>query len=359
MPTERILVVDEPASRLTLVSVLRNAGFFIESARDAEDAMRILGLKAIDLVVAGFDTEDSDGMRVLDKVRAERMQTPVIMVTGVREVEPAIAAMRAGAFDVLLKPFKANTLLDAIERGVAFGHTARRNTTYRNSLEHLVEARTHMLREAMFELERSYDTTLEALGDALDLKDAETEGHSRRVTAYTIALAQAMGVDRAELKTIKHGAFLHDIGKMAIPDRILLKPGRLDGQEQEKMREHCYLGYQIVRKIPFLREASEIVYSHQEQFNGGGYPRGLKGEEIPLGARIFAVADTLDAITSDRPYRKGAPFSAARNEISRCAGTQFDPRVVAAFNTMPAEIWEELREAILQRKSAPVPAGVR
>jgi putative nucleotidyltransferase with HDIG domain len=238
-----------------------------------------------------------------------------------------------------------------VARGVAYGHTARRNTTYRNSLEHLVEARTSLLREAMFELERSYDTTLEALGDALDLKDSETEGHSRRVTAYTIALARSMGVEAGDMKIIKHGAFLHDIGKMAIPDAILLKPGRLDPEEQTIMRRHCLSGYQIVRKIPFLKEAADIVYSHQEHFDGGGYPRKLRGEEIPLGARIFAVADTLDAITSDRPYRRGSPFSAARNEIARCGGTQFDPRVVEAFLGMPAEVWEELRGAILSRSA--------
>ena len=256
---------------------------------------------------------------------------------------------RSGAFDVILKPFDKETLLSAIERGVAFGNTARRNTTYRNSLEHLVEARTSLLREAIFELERSYDTTLEALGDALDLKDSETEGHSRRVTAYTIALARSMGVDPVDMKIIKHGAFLHDIGKMAIPDAILLKPGRLDPEEVQVMRKHCLSGYQIVRKIPFLKEAADIVYSHQEYFDGGGYPRQLRGEEIPLGARIFAVADTLDAITSDRPYRRGSPFSAARNEIARCTGTQFDPRVVDAFLSMPSEVWEELRDAILGR----------
>jgi HD-GYP domain-containing protein (c-di-GMP phosphodiesterase class II) len=133
---------------------------------------------------------------------------------------------------------------------------------------------------------------------------------------------------------------------MAIPDRILLKPGRLDAEETIIMRRHCVAGYQIVHKIPFLRDAAEIVYSHQEHYDGGGYPRQLRGENIPLGARIFAVADTLDAITSDRPYRKGSPFTVASNEISRCAGTQFDPRIVDAFLSVPIKVWEELRDSI-------------
>jgi putative nucleotidyltransferase with HDIG domain len=153
------------------------------------------------------------------------------------------------------------------------------------------------------ELEESYDITLEALGDALDLKDRETEGHSKRVTAFTIAIAKTMGLPSDQIRVIARGAFLHDIGKMAIPDAILNKPGKLDAAESETMREHPYRGYQIVKKIPFLAEAAEIVYSHQEKFDGTGYPRGLKNEEIPLGARIFSIADTLDAMTSNRPYR--------------------------------------------------------
>ena len=353
MAAEKILVVDdEPAARTLLASLLRKEGYAVESARDGDDALRVLAMKAIDLILTDQVMSGMDGMGLLEQVRARQLHTPVIMVTGVHDVSIAIAAMRGGAFDVILKPYEREKLLEAVERGVAFGNVARRNTTYRNSLEHLVEARTGLLREAMFELERSYDTTLEALGDALDLKDSETEGHSRRVTAYTIALARSMGVDPTDMKTIKHGAFLHDIGKMAIPDAILLKPGRLEAEEQVTMRKHCLSGYQIVRKIPFLKEAADIVYSHQEHFDGGGYPRRLRGEEIPLGARIFAVADTLDAITSDRPYRRGSPFSAARNEISRCTGTQFDPRVVEAFLSMPSEVWEELRDAIVGRSAA-------
>lgn len=352
MAAEKILIVDnEQLMRSLLTSLLRKEGYQIENARDGLEAMRMLAVKSFDLVISDLMMEGADGMQLLEQVRARQLQTPVILVTALQDVTMAIKAMRMGAFDVVLKPFDREALLEAVARGVAYGHTARRNTTYRNSLEHLVEARTSLLREAMFELERSYDTTLEALGDALDLKDSETEGHSRRVTAYTIALARSMGVEAGDMKIIKHGAFLHDIGKMAIPDAILLKPGRLDPEEQTIMRRHCLSGYQIVRKIPFLKEAADIVYSHQEHFDGGGYPRKLRGEEIPLGARIFAVADTLDAITSDRPYRRGSPFSAARNEIARCGGTQFDPRVVEAFLGMPAEVWEELRGAILTRSA--------
>jgi putative nucleotidyltransferase with HDIG domain len=220
------------------------------------------------------------------------------------------------------------------------------NRAYQSNLESLVAARTEQLRQAMTDLERSYDITLEALGDALDLKDAETEGHSKRVTAFTIAIARAMGLSGEKIRVIARGAFLHDIGKMAIPDRILLKAGPLNPEETQIMREHCFRGYQMLKKIPFLSEAAEIVYSHQEKYDGTGYPRGLRGEEIPMGARIFSVADTLDAITSDRPYRAARSIAVARDEVERFSGRQFDPEVVRTFLDMPDTIWEDLRREI-------------
>jgi len=220
------------------------------------------------------------------------------------------------------------------------------NRTYQTNLESLVKARTDQLQAAMSNLERSYDITLEALGDALDMKDRETEGHCKRVTAFTIAIARAMGLPRDQINTIARGAFLHDIGKMAIPDKILNKPGKLETDEMTIMKEHAYHGYQIVKKIPFLSEAAEIVYSHQERFDGSGYPRGLKGEQIPLGARIFSVADTLDAITSDRIYRQAQSLQAAKTEIDKWSGKQFDPEVVKVFLEMPDNIWDDLRKEI-------------
>jgi putative nucleotidyltransferase with HDIG domain len=155
-----------------------------------------------------------------------------------------------------------------------------------------------------------------------------------------------MGIGPAQIKIIARGAFLHDIGKMAIPDEILRKPGKLSIEEQDVMREHCARGYHMLRKIPFLAESAEIVYTHQEHFDGSGYPNGLRGAEIPVGSRIFAVADTLDAITSDRPYRRARSFDAAREEILRCSGSQFDPAVVEIFLKVPNELWHELRSEI-------------
>ena len=200
-----------------------------------------------------------------------------------------------------------------------------------------VEKKTAELTEALALLTQSYDYTVEALGSALSLKDAETEGHSLRVTAYTISIAKAVPVPQESLADLARAAFLHDIGKIAIPDGILFKPGPLNDDEKQIMRKHCEIGYNMLIRIPFLREAADIVLAHQEFFDGTGYPRGLRGEQIPLGARILSIADALDAMLSDCRYRNALPLpmSHARKEIRRCAGTQFDPKIVAVFLTLP------------------------
>jgi putative nucleotidyltransferase with HDIG domain len=264
----------------------------------------------------------------------------------VHDISVALAAIRNGAYDYLLKPFEREQLLATVRRALENRRLKVENRTYQTNLEALVSARTEQLRKAVSNLEKSYDITLEALGDALDLKDAETEGHSKRVTTFTIAIAKHMGMAADQIRVIARGAFLHDIGKMAISDAILRKPGKLTPEEVDVMREHCYHGYQMLRKIPFLAEAAEIVYSHQERYDGTGYPRGLKAEEIPLGARMFSIADTLDAITSDRPYRAAQSLAAAREEIQRWSGRQFDPAIVKVFGSMPDNIWAELRQSI-------------
>ena len=207
-----------------------------------------------------------------------------------------------------------------------------------------MDDKTAQLQTAFAQLEQSYDDTLEALGSALDLKDAETEGHCQRVTAFTISIAKTVPVSLSYLPILARAAFLHDIGKMAIPDSILRKPGPLNDDEKQIMRTHCEIGYNVLRRIPFLRDAAEIVLAHQEFFDGTGYPRGLRGEQIPLGARIFSIADALDAMISDRPYRRALPMAHAKDEIRRCAGTQFDPKIVAMFLAIPDRHWQELRE---------------
>ena len=255
------------------------------------------------------------------------------------------AAIRNGAYDYLLQPFEEEQLLVIVRRALEYRRLKLENRALQN-LESLVETRTDQLQAAMANLERSYDTTLEALGDALDLKDEETERHSRRVTAFTIAIARAMGIAGDQIRTIARGAFLHDLGKLAIPDAILRKPGRLTPDEILIIRQCPYRGYQMIKKIPFLADAADIVYSHGERFDGTGYPRGLRGREMPLGARVVAGASTLDVITSGRPYRAPQSLQYAREEIERWWGRQFDPEVVEVFLEMPENIWVDLPKKI-------------
>ncbi len=345
MPQERILVVDdEVTSRCTVAALLESSGYAPTTTQSAEEAMaRLQQDPDYDLVLSDIMMPGTDGLTLLDHICADYPGMPVVMLSAITDTFVVTNAFRRGAIDYLTKPFEHAELESIVMRAVEHGRLRKQNTVYRHNLESIVSTRTGRLRSTMQDLERSYDITLEAMGDALDLRDAETEGHSRRVTAYTIALAQAMGVEADDLRIIARGAFLHDIGKISIPDSILLKPGKLSKEEMAIMKQHCERGYEMVRKIPFLREAAEIVYSHQERFDGAGYPRGLRGEEIPLGARIFAIADSLDAMTSDRPYRKGTTFATATEEILRCAGKQFDPHIVEVFLAMPNETWSALR----------------
>ncbi|PYQ41473.1 MAG: two-component system response regulator [Acidobacteria bacterium] len=346
--TDRILVVDdEEPIREIVASMLGAAGYLCKQAGSGMEALAVLNTGAeFELMLSDLMMADLDGIGLLERTKEKYPDMPVVMVTAVHDISVALAAIRNGAYDYLLKPFEREQLLNTVSRALENRRLKVENRTYQTNLESLVKARTDQLQAAMSSLERSYDITLEALGDALDLKDRETEGHSRRVTLFTIAIAQALGLPREQITIIARGAFLHDIGKMAIPDKILNKPGKLEVEEMTIMKEHAYHGYQIVKKIPFLADVAEIVYSHQEWFNGEGYPRHLKGNEIPLGARIFSVADTFDAITSDRPYRPAQSFAAARTEIAKFAGRQFDPEIVKVFLEMPDKIWEDLRKEI-------------
>ena len=218
------------------------------------------------------------------------------------------------------------------------------NAEFTRVLMSEVQQKTAQLTDALELLTQSYDDTLEMLGSALELKDPETSGHSQRVTAYTISIAKSVPVPLPYLTVLARAAFLHDIGKMAIPDKILHKPGPLDDAEKVIMRTHCEIGYNMLTRIPFLRDAADIVLAHHEFFDGTGYPRGLRGEQIPLGARIISIANALDAMLSDWPYRSALPMLHGLEEIRHCAGTQFDPKIVEVFLSIPKNHFAELRK---------------
>jgi putative nucleotidyltransferase with HDIG domain len=342
---ENILVVDdEEAIREVVSTMLESKGYrctAVSNGRAAQDQVKRV---TPDLVLSDMIMPEMDGIKLLDWIRHYDPEVPVIMVTAIHDISTALEAIRRGAYDYILKPFEKDQLFLGVGRALQHRRLVAENRNYQRNLEQQVEERTAQLSGALAQLEQSYDDTLEALGSALDLKDAETEGHCQRVTAFTISIAKALPVPNPYLPVLARAAFLHDIGKMAIPDSILRKPGPLDDEEKQVMRRHCQIGYDMLIRIPFLRDAAEIVLAHQEFFNGTGYPRGLKEEQIPLGARIFTVADSLDAMISDRPYRRALPMTHAREEIRRCGGTQFDPKVVEVFMSIPDQHWIELRQ---------------
>lgn len=209
------------------------------------------------------------------------------------------------------------------------------------------EKETAVLTEVLAKLEQAYDGVLDAFGSCLGLRNVETEGHSHRVTAFAIAIGKRVPIPNYSLAVLARAAVLHDIGKIAIPDSILYKPTALTAEEKKIMRCHCEIGYNTLLRIPFLRDSAEIVLAHHEFFDGTGYPRGLHGDQIPLGARILSVANAFDAMLSKWPYRQQAlAMSQARREIQRCAGTQFDPRIVETFLAIPENEWIELREKL-------------
>jgi putative nucleotidyltransferase with HDIG domain len=345
LSAERILVVDdEDAIREVITTLLTAKGYACTAVANGKSALEEVARDHHDLVVSDIVMPELDGLRLLEKIHTHDPELPVVMVTAMHDLGIALQAIRAGAYDYILKPFEKEQLYVTVRRALDHRRVVLENKMYQRELQRLVAERTHQLSHALHELEKSYDYTLEALGGALDAKDAEIEGHCQRVTAITITIAKAMNVDKELIKQMARGAFLHDIGKMGIPDNILRKPGPLNPQERAIMVRHCEIGYGMLERVPFLREAAEIVLTHQECYDGSGYPRGLKGEEIPLGSRIFAIADTLDAIISDRPYRRAQSISVARQEIQAHCGTQFDPKIVEVFLAQPDSLWLKVEQ---------------
>lgn len=339
-----ILVVDDESPiRLLIGSTLECWGYQVHLASSGNEAKEMIDRDAFDLILTDMMMQDGDGLTLLDWVRAKQPGLPVVMISAVSDIGMAIDSIHRGACDYLLKPFDHMKLFETIRRALKRRLEILEARAYQKNLKQELRTRTDMLRWAVDDLQRTHDLMLLTLSDALDLRDSETEGHSKRVTAYGIALARGLKISPLDIKVLAQGALLHDVGKIAVPDAILRKPGKLTMEEQEIMRTHCVRGYEMLCRIPFLADASELVLSHHERFDGSGYPRGLRGSEIPLGARIFAVADSLDAITSERPYHKAQTFAVAREEIQTGSGAQFDPEVVEAFMKITCDVWPKLR----------------
>jgi len=346
----RILIVDdEPDVRSMLERYLADEKFHCVLSPGPFDAMNRIRSERFSLVMSDVRMPGMSGMQLLTFIKEHSEDTSVIMITGVRDINTAVDCLRIGACDYITKPFDLPAIRRAVSQALERHRLMVENRTYQEELEKKIRIRTREFNEAMRDLEGSYKITLEALVTALDAREHETQAHSQRVREYALTLGGRLGFEGDGLIHVGRGALLHDVGKIGVPDSILLKPSKLLPQEWIEMRKHPGIGYEILKEIKFLSPAAEIVLTHQERWDGEGYPNGLAGKEIPLGARIFAVVDTLDAMTSDRPYRKALSFQVALEEINRCSGSQFDPVVVETFNSLPPESWSSIHDAVNRR----------
>ncbi|HYP27809.1 MAG TPA: HD domain-containing phosphohydrolase [Blastocatellia bacterium] len=345
-----ILVVDDEEPIRKLLAAYLSPTYSCVTATNADEATTLLATSSFNLVLTDIRMPGASGLELCQLVHQMCPETVVLMVSGQTEITYAIAAMQQGAFDYITKPFDLSILLLAVERALRYQALAQAKRHYEQSLEEIVRARTNELRSlndnlnyTLEALYSNYRATLRALAGALEARDVETAGHSGRVVAYSLRLGKEIGLSQRDLIAVEQGALLHDIGKIGVPDAILLKRGPLSDDEWAQMRGHVDHGLRIIDNIDFLSGARPIVGQHHEKFEGSGYPNGLKGDDTHIYARVFAVADAFDAITSDRPYRAAQPYPQACSEIIRHTKRHFDPMVVDAFLGISRQEWSEIR----------------
>lgn len=348
-PTDAAVLVLDPheKTRITIVKFLSSRYVCREASSIAEASEKIAADEFAAVVV---DHASADHCEFLSTAQFIAPESSLILTTKDDSPKFVVEAFRSGVFDILIKPFELAELENSVIRAVARSQSVRLQGNYFKRLEERVADGETRLEHSLKGLESSYGVTLKALINALEARDAETHGHSERVVTFSLRLGHEMGLDEEQRRDLELGAMLHDIGKIGVPDAILRKPGRLSDREWEKMKQHPVHGHRILRDIEFLEGAARVVLEHHERWDGKGYPRGLRGNEIDITARVFAVADAFDAMTSDRVYSRGKSFSEAFEELKKCAGSQFDPEVIEAFNAVPATDWEILHKRSLKEK---------
>ena len=301
-----LVVDDEEPNRALLQRLLSRDGYAVSAVADGESALASIAQRPPDVILLDVQLPGLNGFDVCRRIKqSERTRlTPVVMVTALNAVESRIDGITAGADDFLSKPFNAEELRARVGSLLRLKH-------YTDELE-------------------SAEAVIVSLALTVEARDPYTDGHCRRLARYSVALGEALGLSAADLKALRLGGYLHDVGKIGIPDAVLLKPGKLTEAEWEQMRNHPQLGAQMLDSTT-LRDVHQWVLAHHERPDGRGYPSGLRGDQIPLEARILAVADAFEAMMADRVYRSGMPVAQAIQELIRCSGSQFDPQVVDAM----------------------------
>lgn len=346
-----ILIIDDEEPIRRLLATYLADRYRCVSADSADEATSLLSRGDFNLVLTDINMPGTSGTELCQYINRAYPDTVVIMVSGMTDISYAIDAMRQGAFDYLTKPFDLAQVQLSVDRALRYQVLVASKRYYEQSLEETVRVRTAELRSLNEDLNRmlealyqNYRATLRALAGALEARDVESAGHSDRVVAYSLRLGRELGLSHKDLIALEQGALLHDIGKIGVRDSILLKSGALTKAEWEEMREHINYGLRIIEGIDFLSGAAPVVGQHHEKYDGSGYPLSLAGSAIHVNARIFAVADAFDAITSDRPYRASSSYEDAKREMISSSGVHFDPAVVEAFLAVPEAEWREIRK---------------
>ena len=320
-----LIVDDEPRLRQVLVHLMRDDGFTCLEAGNGEEAIAHLEQQPMALVMSDLRMPKMDGLELLRRIRGRWPDTAVVMITAVADVEVAVSCLAIGAMDYLTKPFHLEEVRARVAQAIEKRRLVVENRGYQESLQEKVAVQARRLEELFL-------ASIQSLAEALEVKDPYTRGHSIRVSQYSVIVAREIGLDGELLRQIELGGHVHDIGKIGVREEVLNKPGKLTDAEYEHIMTHPVVGWRIL--APLLGEtpvALNIVRSHHERFDGRGMPDRLAGDAIPFEARIAAVADSFDAMTSDRPYRPdGLSMEAAIAEIVRCSRSQFDPQIVAA-----------------------------
>jgi response regulator RpfG family c-di-GMP phosphodiesterase len=347
---KNLLIIEQDETKRKILTSFFSSKYNCDEADSLNAALELIRKKEYSVVLTAFTLSSLNGIDLIPHLQQLSPRTIPIFISGDEAAGNTVKAFRAGAFEVIQRPLELRKAESVVEK--AFGKFEIRclKDRYQYHLEELVAERTVELDKALEEIENSYRSTLKALVQALETRDFETHGHSERVVTFSLRLGYELGLEKGAMRDLELGALLHDIGKIGVPDAVLRKPAKLNEEEWEKMKLHPLHGQKILRNIPFLEGAARIVAQHHEKWDGTGYPYSMRGEDIDVGARIFAVVDAFDAMVSDRVYRKGRPYEDALEELERCAGTQFDPLIVEAFKVIPKEDWDILRERSLMEK---------
>jgi len=330
---DRILLVDDDTAILTILETMltKRYKYKVDTAKDSDAALQLIRENAFDLVISDINMPGMDGLELMEHILRRDPHMPVILITGYADVKTMQTAIRLGVYDFLRKPFNMEELHVSVKQAIHKRKLSQENEKYTSNLEILLQEKATELFEVNRQLERNFVQTVLAMINALEASDVYTKGHSERVTSYSVMIGQEMNLPRDQIKLLRIGAVLHDLGKIGIYQTLLNKPSRLSDDELDIIRQHPVIGEKILRPIELPDVIRHIVLQHHERIDGSGYPHQLKKHEISPLAKIVAVADAFDAMTSGRPYRQSISKDKALQEIHTCAGTQFEYVCVNAF----------------------------